>query len=337
VLLAYAVVLIVAPGTSIESMGDLKGKTVGVGGGEGNHAVVQALTKEYDLARQKVQFKDLAIADIEKALQSKQVSALLVVMPLSEKYLSILRNVLQMNAKRKATLIPIEAAGAIANFAPAFESFEVPKGTLRGSPPIPDDDLTTLRVPFYLVAHKKLDADVVTNLTRAIIDTRRELIAEFPLMAQVVAPSTDNDAYIPIHPGAAAFYDGTQQDFFDKYSNALYFGPVVLGGLASLLAALWKFIGANKAIGSPLEPLYALAGEIRKAGSEADLVAIEEKLDNILKSELSKHAKGELQAGDAAGLSLAAHRLEYLISYRRSQLDAGHPFSPRELSEAIRK
>jgi TRAP transporter TAXI family solute receptor len=337
VLLAYTVVLIVAPGTSIESMGDLKGKTVGVGGGEVNHAVVQALTKEYDLARQKVQFKDLAIADIEKALQSKQVSALLVVMPLSEKYLSILRNVLQMNAKRKATLIPIEAAGAIANFAPAFESFEVPKGTLRGSPPIPDDDLTTLRVPFYLVAHKKLDADVVTNLTRAIIDTRRELIAEFPLMAQVVAPSTDNDAYIPIHPGAAAFYDGTQQDFFDKYSNALYFGPVVLGGLASLLAALWKFIGANKAIGSPLEPLYALAGEIRKAGSEVDLVAIEEKLDNILKSELSKYAKGELQAGDAAGLSLAAHRLEYLISYRRSQLDAGHPFSPRELSEAIRK
>jgi TRAP-type uncharacterized transport system substrate-binding protein len=331
VLLAYAVVLIV------ESMGDLKGKTVGVGGGEVNHAVVQALTTEYDLARQKVQFKDLAIADIEKALQSKQVSALLVVMPLSEKYLSILRNVLQMNAKRKATLIPIEAAGAIANFAPAFESFEVPKGTLRGSPPIPDDDLTTLRVPFYLVAHKKLDDDVVTSLTRAIIDTRRELIAEFPLMAQVVAPSTDADAYIPIHPGAAAFYDGTQQGFFDKYSDALYFGPVVLGGLASLLAALWKFIGTNKAIGSPLEPLYALAGEIRKASSEADLVAIEEKLDNILKSELSKYAKGELQAGDAAGLSLAAHRLEYLISYRRSQLEAGHPFSPRELSEAIRK
>ena len=112
---------------------------------------------------------------------------------------------------------------------------------------------------------------------------------------------------------------------------------MVLGGLASLLAALWKFIGANKAIGSSLEPLYALAGEIRKAGSEADLVAIEEKLDNILKSELSKYAKGNLQAGDAAGLSLAAHRLEYLISYRRSQLDAGHPFSPRELSEAIRK
>src|SRR5262245_16270755 len=145
VLLAHAVVLIVAPpGTSIESMGDLKGKTVGVGGGEVNHAVVQALTKEYDLDRQKVHFKDLAIADVEKALQSKQVSALLVVMPLSEKYLSILRNVLQMNPKRKATLIPIEAAGAIANFSPAFESFEVPKGTLRGSPPIPDDDLTTL-------------------------------------------------------------------------------------------------------------------------------------------------------------------------------------------------
>ena len=81
------------------------------------------------------------------------------------------------NPRRKATLIHIEAAGAIANLAPAFESFEVAKGTLGGSPPIPDDDLTTIRVPFYLVAHKKLDDDVVTNLTRAIIDTMRGPLA----------------------------------------------------------------------------------------------------------------------------------------------------------------
>jgi TRAP transporter TAXI family solute receptor len=323
VVATYGVVLIVVPpGISIDSMDGLKGKTVGVAGGEVNHRVVEVLTKEYDLARQKVQFKDLAIPEIPQALKSKQVSALLVVMPLTEKYLSMLRDIFQLNAKRKVTLIAIESAAAIANVAPAYESFDVPKGTLRGSPPNPDDDLTTLRVPFYLVANKKLDDDVVTDLTRAIMDTRRELLGEFPLLSQIGAPSTDKDAYIPVHPGAAAFYDGTQQDFFDKYSNALYYGPVLLGGLASLFAATWKFVGFGaRTIGSPLDPLYALAGQIREAHSEADLVTVEETLDNILKSELAKYAKGDLQAGDAAALSLAAHRLEHLIDYRRSMLD----------------
>jgi hypothetical protein len=42
-------------------------------------------------------------------------------------------------------LIPIESAAAIAEAERAFESFDVPKGTLRGSPPVPEDDLATLR------------------------------------------------------------------------------------------------------------------------------------------------------------------------------------------------
>jgi ABC-type nitrate/sulfonate/bicarbonate transport system substrate-binding protein len=45
-------------------MDGLKGKTVGVLGGEVNHRVVEALKKEYDLDRAKVQFKDLAVGDV---------------------------------------------------------------------------------------------------------------------------------------------------------------------------------------------------------------------------------------------------------------------------------
>jgi len=58
VVVTRSVVLIVAPpGSSIEGMDDLIGKTVGVVGGEMNRRVVQALKKEYDLDRAKVQFK----------------------------------------------------------------------------------------------------------------------------------------------------------------------------------------------------------------------------------------------------------------------------------------
>jgi hypothetical protein len=317
----------VPPGSPIEDMDGLAGKTVGVVGGEVNHRIVEVLTREYDLARAKVRFKDLAHTEARQALQSKQVHALLVVIPVSAKYLAIVRDFFPANAKKQPALIAIESAGAIANVAQAYESYDLPKGTLRGSPAIPDDDLTTLRVPFYLVANKKLGDDDVTALTKAIMETRRELVGEFPLLAQIAAPSTDKDAYIPVHPGAAAFYDGTQQDIFDKYSNALYYGPMLLGGIASLLAGLWKFlgIGTNSKPASPLDPMYALAGRVRNARNEEDLEAIEHEIDNILKAELKKYAKGEAQALDAAALSLAAQRLEHLINYRRGRIEAGAP------------
>jgi len=267
-------------------------------------------------------FKDLGLSDVPQAFKSKQIVAALFVMPLIEKYLSLLRTAVPPNGKKRPSLIPIEGAGAIANFAGAYESYELPKGTLWGAPPVPDDDLTTLRVPFYLVANKKLNDDDVADLTRAIMDARRELIGEFPLLAQIGAPSTDKDAFIPIHPGAAAYYGDTQQSFFDKYSNQLYYGPMALGALMSGLLAAWMFLGLGGGVGSgnPLDTLHALGRRVRAAQSEDDLSAVEEELDDILKSEIAKKASGDESAVDPGTLSLMAHRLEYLIHYRRSTL-----------------
>ena len=77
-------------------------------------------------------------------------------------------------------LIPIEQAGAIAGRDRAYESFDLPKGTLRGSPPNPSDDLTTLRTAFYVVAQKKLDSDLISDLTESLMNARRDLLAEYP-------------------------------------------------------------------------------------------------------------------------------------------------------------
>ena len=313
------VMILVPPGSAIKDVKDFKGKAVGVVGGVANHPVVELLSRDYDLVRANVQFKDLAPEEAQKALQSKQVSALLVAIPLTEKYLSIVRNFARPIGKQKAGLIPIESAGAIATIARAYESYELSKGTLSGSPPIPDDDMTTLRVPIYLVANRKLGDNIVTELTQAIYDTRRELLGAYPLLAQISAPSTEKDAVIPIHPGAAAYYDGAQKTFFEKYGDYLFYGPMLLGALTSFFAAAWRFvkIGGYEETTSPLDPLYALVPRIRDAHSEADLATIEEEIDSVLKAELAKCTKGDVDAVDTGALSLAAHRLEHLINFRR--------------------
>ena len=321
-IVTHAVVLIAAPaGSSIDSVTGLKNRTVGVVGGEVNQNVVAALTKEYDLDAARVSFKDIAPADARKAIQSKEVGALLVTIPLTERYLSFFRTLLQPSAKAVPVLVPIESAGAIAQNHRAYESFDVPKGTLRGAPPVPEDDVTTLRVNYYLVAQKKLDSDLITNLTQSIMNARHDLLGELPIIAQITAASTDPDAYIPAHPGAAAFYNGTQQSFLDRYSNAIYLTPMILGALASLAAAAWKFLGVGKATKEgALDTLYLLARRIRSADNEAALSDIEDQIDAILETQLAKTAAGDEDAIDAGTLNLAAHRLENLIHDRRAAL-----------------
>jgi len=139
VVVSRIVVLIVAPpGSTIDSMDKLKGRRVGVIGGNANSKIVDVLSKEYGFDREKV-FKDIALPDIRGAIQSKEVNALLVVIPLAEKYLSLLRGFFQQSPKSSPVLIPIDSAAAIAEAERAYESFDVPKGTLRGAPPVPVD------------------------------------------------------------------------------------------------------------------------------------------------------------------------------------------------------
>jgi TRAP-type uncharacterized transport system substrate-binding protein len=324
VIVARVVALLVAPpGSSIDSIAALKGHTVGVIGEEANSRLIDTLSKEYGLVRAKT-FKDVALADARHALQTKEISALLVVIPLSEKYLALVRGLFQQNPKLSPTLISIDSAGAIAEADRAYESFDVPKGTLRGNPPVPDDDLTTLRTSLYLIANKKLGKDLVATLTQTIMKVRRELLAEQPIFAQIAAPSTDADAFLPLHPGAANFYNGNTQSFMDEYGNWIYLTPMILGGLVTVLATAWKFLGLGQSESeAPLDALYALARRIRKANTEAELAAIEEDIDNILREQRAKAAAGDETAVDATTLNVAAHRLENLIHDRRAALAKG--------------
>jgi len=323
ILVAHAVALLVAsPGSSMTDITDLKRSVVGVIGGETNRKIVRVLTDEYDLTRASVTFKDLAPSEARRALESKQVRAVLIVVPLAEKYLSLLRGLFNWNLKGAPVLVPIESAGAIAEKERAYESFDVPKGTLRGSPPVPSDDLTTLRVSFYLVAKKKLDHDLITDLTQALMNARRDLLGELPILAQVTAPDTDPDAYLPVHPGAAAFYNGTQQSFLDKWGNAIFLAPMIFGGLASVLVAAWKFLRAGEPLNGEqaLDSLYALGRRIRTTEAEPDLSEIEREIDRVLQEQRVKARAGDESALDVTTLNVAAHRLQSLIHDRRTLL-----------------
>jgi TRAP-type uncharacterized transport system substrate-binding protein len=321
-LTAHGVAMIVAPpGSALTSIARLRGHTVGVVGGEINSGIVEALKKEYDLGRANVVFKDIAPADARRVLQAKEVAALLVVAPLTEKHLSFVKGLFPEGANSSPVLIPIDSAGAIADIKGPYESFDIPKGTLRGAPPVPDDDVTTLRVGYYLVANRHLSSIVVADLAKKVMSVRRDLVSEQPLLSGIAAPDTDADAYLSVHPGAAAFYNGTQESFMDRYGNAIYLTPMALGAIASVFAAAWRFLGvrSSETTQTALHALCVLPVRIRKAGDEAELTAIEEEVDIMLRAQLAKADRDEA-ASDIQAMIAAAHRIDHLIHQRRRLL-----------------
>jgi ABC-type nitrate/sulfonate/bicarbonate transport system substrate-binding protein len=74
--MTHAVVLIaVPPGSTVDSMDGLKGKTVGVIAGSVNQKLIAAIVKAYDLDQAKTIFRDISPNDALQALRSKQIHA----------------------------------------------------------------------------------------------------------------------------------------------------------------------------------------------------------------------------------------------------------------------
>src|SRR5262249_8152907 len=158
----------------------------------------------------------------------------------------------------------------------------------------------------------------IAGLTQALTSARRDLVREFPVLAQFKAPDTDAGAWLPVHPGAAEFYNGNQESFLDKWSNAIFLAPMALGAFISIAAAAWQFLRSGQLYPKPeaLDTLYALAQKIRHAETESDLLAIEKEIDDVLRTQRAA-AMAEDNSLDTATLNVAAHRLENLIHDRK--------------------
>jgi hypothetical protein len=163
------------------------------------------------------------------------------------------------------------------------------------------------------------------SLVKAVFDARRDLSKEHPLLAQIAEPDKDKDAFIPIHSGAAQYFEDEQKSFFDKYGDQLFYGSMLLGMLTSMLAGLWKYmikVGPGQE-DRPLARLFALMDRVRDARDEADVTKAEQEIDDILLWQMEKYPPGEIDAGEAAAVNLATHRLEHLMSQRRAALRGG--------------
>jgi hypothetical protein len=81
----------------------------------------------------------------------------------------------------------------------------------------------------------------------------------------------------------------------------------------------------------------SLPGRIRGIGSDADLMALEDEIDTMLRAHLKKSVDQDENASETQALIAAAHRIDNLIHHRRLALKAEASVTGRRRYPVVRQ
>jgi hypothetical protein len=218
--------------------------------------------------------------------------------------------------------LPVDVSEAIAARHAQYESEEIPGSSFTTSPARPDDTVETVGVNHLIVAPKSLSETAVGNLTRQIFADKPSLAREIPGASKIEKPDTDKDAALPAHPGAAAYIDGTERTFMDKYSDYIWGVVLLFSVLGSATAAFRHFIRRDERKLNILhrERLAATITRVREINSIEELDALQLESDNILRETLECYDDGAIEESDLAAYHLVLDQFHHAVTDRRAAL-----------------
>src|ERR1700694_2467561 len=224
-------------GPKITKIPQLSGHRIGiVGRTEANVNLLKVILQPYGVDPGKVDIVQFPANEAAEAIRNQKADAYLAAGPVNSK---ITAEAIAASARDGGTptFLAIDSAEAIAQNHPMYEASEIPAGAFGGAPAKPDDEVKTMSFSPHIVARRGLSDSAVAAFTRQLFAIRQAVITEFPLAAKIETPDTDKDAAIPVHPGAAAFVDGEEKTFLDRYSDYIWWGLMAVSAMGS--AGAW--------------------------------------------------------------------------------------------------
>src|SRR5437763_284382 len=278
----------------ITKISQLAGRRVGVvGRTEANVNLLKVILQQYGVDPSKVAIVQFPVAEAADAIRNQRADAYLAAGPVNSK---ITAEAIAASTRdgRTPTFLAIDSNEAIAQNHPVYEAAEIPAGAFGGSPDRPDDEVKTISFSHHIVARKGLSDATIAAFTRQLFAVRQQLMAEFPLAAKIETPDTDKDAAIPVHPGAAAFVDGEEKTFLDRYSDYIWWGLMAASAMGS--AGAWVAGYPKKADrnnnASLRERLLDMLALARQSDSADELDQMQAEADGILRDTLNSFENG---------------------------------------------
>jgi hypothetical protein len=308
--------------TKIKEIGDLAGHRVGVvGRTEVNARLLRVILTESGISPEKVTIAQFNANQIAEMVRDPSIDAFMTVGPLESK-ITLDAIVSTARFRGEPTFLPIDVSEAIARRHPLYESEEIPGSSLSSSPARPDDTIETIGVSHLIVAPQSLPESTVGAFIRQLFAARPSLMREVPAAAKIEKPNTDKDAALPAHPGAAAYIDGTERTFMDKYSDYIWGGILLLSIVGSGSAALRHFIKRDERRLNTLhrEKLLAAISLVRKMDSIEELDALQCEADEILRETLDCYDDGAIEAADLSAYALVLEQFHHAVVDRRTAI-----------------
>jgi TRAP transporter TAXI family solute receptor len=306
----------------IKAVGDLAGHRVGVvGRTKVNTTLFRVILNESGVDPEKVQVSQFGTDQIGEMVRDQSVEAFMMVGPSDGK---LLLEAITATARLRGepTFLPIDVSEAIASRHPLYESEEVPGSAFTASPARPADTLETVSVNHLIVAPKSLSETVIGTLTRQIFAAKPDLARQVPAASKIEKPDTSKDAALPAHPGAAAYIDGTERTFMDKYSDYIWAVVLLFSVLGSATAAVRHFIKRDERRLNVLhrERLVAAITQVRRIETIEELDALQCEADNILRETLDCYDDGAIDDADIAAYGLVLDQFHHAVADRRAAL-----------------
>jgi TRAP-type uncharacterized transport system substrate-binding protein len=336
--------LLMAPaGSGLRAVEDLKGHRIGIlqaGGQSGrpdSQALLDAALAQNDVPSASVSRTPLTLGELPGAIERRDVEAVLAIDTPGSTNLTEAVAAVSQAGHGSPVFIPITEAKAIAQRLPNFDSIEVLRGAFGGAQPRPSASFETLGVSTRLIARHSLSNDVVATLTELMLTAKPSLAAQDPIANRIEAPSTDKGAGLPVHPGALAYLGDEEQSFFEKYSDFLYLGAMLLSLCGTAIATLAARFNRrqNSDLERILQRLLEIIAAARAASRVETLDELEKEGDELLAQALAHDWNHSLSGSRLAATSLGLNQARQAIAERR--LGLGAPvraaFAPRLVGE----
>ena len=302
----------------ITKIAQLAGHRVGVvGRTPANVNLLKVILQQYGVDPAKVEVIQFPANETADAIKGQRADAYLAAGPVNSK--------ITMDAIAASTrdggvpkFLAIDAAEAIAQNHPAYEASQIPAGSLGGADR-PEDEVKTISFSHHIVARRGISESTIALFTRQLFSIRQSLKNDFPLAARIETPDTDKDATIPAHPGAAAFVDGDEKTFLDRYSDYIWWGLMLASAMGS--AGAW-FAGYLKkderSINtSQRDRLLDMIAAARHSDSMEELDQMQAEADNILRDALACYEHGTIEDGTLTAFNIALEQFHNAVTDRK--------------------
>src|SRR5258705_6678982 len=315
----------------VKTLDALAGHRIGViGRTEANVKLLRVILKESGIDPDKVAISQFGTNQINEMARDPSLDAFMAVGPLKSK-ITVDAIAAPATARGEPKFLPIDVSDAIAQKNPLYESEEIPGSIFSSSPARPEDKVDTVSVNHLIIAPKSLSDTAVAAFARQLFTARQQLARELPTAAQIEKPDTDKDAALPAHAGAAAYIDGNERTFLEKYTDYIWFAILLLSGLGSAGAWLnhyWKRDEREQYI-VHRDHLLNLIYKVRKAETPEELAEMQGAADNVLREALDCYDDGAIEDGDLSVIGLALEQFHHAIADRRAVFGTGDADLPR--------